>query len=92
MKGLSGIVFLSATLLLSSLEVVSSRPSLEPRRGEPTPFEPDGIDTELALHLVGSRRQSGSVELRIMPLGASIMSGVGSKDDTGNGEDGGNGG
>lgn len=92
MKGLSRIVFLSATLLLSSVEVVSSRPSSQAGRGEPAPSVLDCDDTELGLLLSGYKRQSESFELRIMPLGASIMSGVGSKDDAGNGADGGNGG
>lgn len=91
MKGLGRILFLSATLLLSSLEVVSSRPP-EARRGELPPSELYCLDTELGLHLSGYKRQSEFVQLRIMPLGASIMSGVGSKDDAGNGADGGNGG
>jgi hypothetical protein len=71
MGGLRRTVCLSAVLILSSLGLVFSRPASWNRDGDP--LHPIEIRSSLA----GIKRQNDDFELRIMPLGASIMSGVG---------------
>lgn len=78
MMWLSKIAYLSTAVILSSLGLSSCQPVWKTDDGTLSQRAFNVTQAESSTSLVNYKRQNEDFELRIMPLGASIMSGVGS--------------